>query len=70
MDWPHIHASFNNTIIMITDKQGNALHWATAGGFWFLEAQEKSTPFAAQVAAETSKHGSSRKWYGERGCYG
>ena len=47
----HIHASFNNTIIMITDKQGNALHWATAGGSGF-RGSRKSTPFAAQVAAE------------------
>ena len=47
----HIHASFNNTIIMITDKQGNALHWATAGGSGF-RGSRKSTPFAAQRAAE------------------
>ena len=47
----HIHASFNNTIIMITDKQGNALHWATSGGSGF-RGSRKSTPFAAQVAAE------------------
>ena len=47
----HIHASFNNTIIMITDKQGNALHWATSGGSRF-RGSRKSTPFAAQVAAE------------------
>ena len=47
----HIHASFNNTIIMITDRQGNALAWATAGGSGFLGSR-KSTPFAAQVAAE------------------
>ena len=47
----HIHASFNNTIIMITDRQGNALSWATAGGSGF-RGSRKSTPFAAQVAAE------------------
>ncbi len=47
----HIHASFNNTIIMITDRQGNALCWATAGGSGF-RGSRKSTPFAAQVAAE------------------
>ena len=47
----HIHASFNNTIIMITDRQGNALAWATAGGSG-LRGSRKSTPFAAQVAAE------------------
>ncbi|MBD3647029.1 MAG: 30S ribosomal protein S11, partial [Pseudomonadales bacterium] len=47
----HIHASFNNTIITITDRQGGALAWATAGGSGFRGAR-KSTPFAAQVAAE------------------
>ena len=47
----HIHASFNNTIIMITDRQGNALSWATSGGSGF-RGSRKSTPFAAQVAAE------------------
>jgi small subunit ribosomal protein S11 len=47
----HVHASFNNTIIMITDRQGGALSWATAGGSGFRGAR-KSTPFAAQVAAE------------------
>lgn len=47
----HIHASFNNTIVTITDRQGNALGWATAGGSGF-RGSRKSTPFAAQVAAE------------------
>lgn len=47
----HIHASFNNTIVMVTDRQGNALVWATAGGSGF-RGSRKSTPFAAQVAAE------------------
>lgn len=47
----HIHATFNNTIIMITDRQGNALAWATSGGSGF-KGSRKSTPFAAQVAAE------------------
>jgi small subunit ribosomal protein S11 len=47
----HIHASFNNTIVTITDRQGNALAWATAGGAGF-KGSRKSTPFAAQVAAE------------------
>lgn len=47
----HIHASFNNTIITITDRQGNALAWTTAGGSGF-RGSRKSTPFAAQVAAE------------------
>ena len=47
----HIHASFNNTIVMVTDRQGNALAWATAGGSGF-RGSRKSTPYAAQVAAE------------------
>lgn len=47
----HIHASFNNTIITITDRQGNTLGWATAGGSGF-RGSRKSTPFAAQVAAD------------------
>lgn len=47
----YIHASFNNTIVTITDMQGNTLAWASAGGSGFRGAR-KSTPFAAQVAAE------------------
>lgn len=47
----HIHASFNNTIVTISDRQGNALVWATSGGSGF-RGSRKSTPFAAQVAAE------------------
>ena len=47
----HIHASFNNTIVTITDRQGNAPSWATSGGAGF-KGSRKSTPFAAQVAAE------------------
>jgi len=47
----HIHASFNNTIITITDRQGNTLSWATSGSGGF-KGSRKSTPFAAQVAAE------------------
>src|SRR5664279_1269477 len=47
----HVQASFNNTIITITDRQGNALSWATSGGAGF-KGSRKSTPFAAQVAAE------------------
>ncbi|MCH9799635.1 MAG: 30S ribosomal protein S11 [Methylophilaceae bacterium] len=49
----HVHASFNNTIITITDRQGNALSWATSGGQGF-KGSRKSTPFAAQVAAEVA----------------
>ncbi|MGH8678117.1 MAG: 30S ribosomal protein S11 [Burkholderiales bacterium] len=47
----HIHASFNNTIVMITDRQGNTLSWATSGSSGF-KGSRKSTPFAAQVAAD------------------
>lgn len=47
----HIHASFNNTIVTITDRQGNSLAWATAGGSGF-RGSRKSTPFAAQVASQ------------------
>lgn len=47
----HINASFNNTIVTITDRQGNAISWATSGGSGF-RGSRKSTPFAAQVAAE------------------
>ncbi len=47
----HVHASFNNTIVTITDRQGNALSWATSGGAGF-RGSRKSTPFAAQVASD------------------
>ena len=47
----HVHASFNNTIITITDRQGNALSWSTSGANGF-KGSRKSTPFAAQIAAE------------------
>jgi len=57
----HIYATFNNTIITITDRQGNALAWATAGGSGF-RGSRKSTPFAAQVAAE--KAGTRAKDFG------
>jgi small subunit ribosomal protein S11 len=57
----HIHASFNNTIITITDRQGNTLGWATSGGSGF-RGSRKSTPFAAQVAAE--RVGNAVKEYG------
>ena len=49
----HIRSSFNNTIVTITDVQGNALSWASAGGLGF-RGSKKSTPFAAQQAAETA----------------
>jgi len=57
----HVHASFNNTIITITDRQGNALCWATSGGSGF-RGSRKSTPFAAQVAADRA--GQMAKEYG------
>ncbi len=57
----HIHASFNNTVITITDRQGNALAWSTAGASGF-KGSRKSTPFAAQVAA--SKVGEAVQEYG------
>lgn len=47
----HVHASFNNTIVLITDRQGNAISWSTAGAAGF-KGSRKSTPFAAQVAAD------------------
>jgi small subunit ribosomal protein S11 len=49
----HVHASFNNTIITLSDRQGNVLSWATSGGAGF-RGSRKSTPFAAQVAAENA----------------
>ncbi len=57
----HVQASFNNTVITITDRQGNALSWATSGGAGF-RGSRKSTPFAAQVAAE--KAGRAAQEYG------
>ncbi|BBI01378.1 30S ribosomal protein S11 [Buchnera aphidicola (Nipponaphis monzeni)] len=57
----HVHASFNNTIVTITDRQGNTLGWATSGGSGF-RGSRKSTPFAAQIAAE--KCAESVKGYG------
>ena len=59
----HVHASFNNTIIAITDRQGNTLSWATAGNCGF-KGSRKSTPFAAQVAAERA--GNAAKEHGVR----
>ena len=49
----HIRSTFNNTIVTITDKNGNALSWASAGGHGF-RGSRKSTPFAAQMAAEVA----------------
>ena len=49
----HVQASFNNTVVTITDRQGNALSWASSGGAGF-KGSRKSTPFAAQMAAEAA----------------
>ena len=49
----HIRSSFNNTMVTITDLNGNALSWASSGGLGF-RGSKKSTPFAAQMAAETA----------------
>ena len=49
----HIQSSFNNTIVTLTDAEGNALSWASAGGLGF-RGSKKSTPYAAQMAAETA----------------
>ena len=49
----HIRSSFNNTMVTVTDSQGNALSWASSGGLGF-RGNKKSTPFAAQSAAETA----------------
>ena len=49
----HIHSTFNNTIVTITDVNGNAISWSSAGGLGF-RGSKKSTPFAAQTAAETA----------------
>ena len=49
----HIQSSFNNTIVTLTDSEGNALSWASAGEMGF-RGSKKSTPFAAQTAAETA----------------
>ncbi|MCS4504070.1 30S ribosomal protein S11 [wastewater metagenome] len=57
----HVNATFNNTVITITDRQGNALAWASAGGSGF-RGSRKSTPFAAQVASERA--GEAAKDYG------
>ncbi len=59
----HIHASFNNTIVTITDRQGNVLSWASCGASGF-SGSRKSTPFAAQIAAD--KAGRAAQEYGVR----
>ena len=49
----HIHSSFNNTIVTITDVQGNTISWASSGGLGF-KGSRKSTPYASQLTAETA----------------
>ena len=49
----HIHASFNNTIVTVTDPQGNTICWASSGSSGF-KGSRKSTPFAAQLAAQSA----------------
>ena len=55
----HIQSSFNNTIVTLTDAEGNALSWASAGGLGF-KGSKKSTPYAAQMAAETAAKAAAR----------
>ena len=57
----HIQSTFNNTIVTITDTQGNAISWASAGGLGF-RGSRKSTPFAAQTAAETAAKAAMDPW--------
>ncbi len=65
----HVHASFNNTIVTITDRQGNTLAWATSGAAGF-KGSRKSTPFAAQVAAEQAGHRGAHQGPGPRARVG
>ncbi|GAA3317671.1 hypothetical protein GCM10020331_017360 [Ectobacillus funiculus] len=57
----HIRSTFNNTIVTITDSHGNALSWSSAGALGF-RGSRKSTPFAAQMAAETAAKSIHRAW--------
>ena len=58
----HIHATFNNTITTITDKEGNAIAWASSGAIGF-KGSKKSTPFAAGMAAEAAKYAAMAEEY-------
>ena len=64
----HIQSSFNNTIVTLTDAQGNALSWASAGGLGF-RGSRKSTPYAAQMAAETAAKAASSTWSENSRCF-
>lgn len=57
----HINSSFNNTKILISDAQGNAIAWSSAGTMGF-KGSRKSTPYAAQIAAEDAAKKGSRAW--------
>ena len=65
----HIQSSFNNTIVTLTDNEGNALSWASAGGLGF-RGSRKSTPYAAQMAAETATKSCTYSWFKNCRCYG
>ena len=65
----HIQSSFNNTIVTLTDNEGNALSWASAGGLGF-RGSRKSTPYAAQMAAETATKAALIHWFENCRCYG
>ena len=64
----HIKSTFNNTIVTITDVNGNALSWASAGGIGF-KGSRKSTPFAAQIAADTAAKAAMEHGLREVECY-
>ena len=64
----HIKSTFNNTIVTITDVNGNALSWASAGGMGF-KGSRKSTPFAAQIAADTAAKAAMEHGLREVECY-
>ncbi len=65
----HIESSFNNTIVTLTDNEGNALSWASAGGLGF-KGSRKSTPYAAQMAAETATKAALDSWIKNSRRYG
>ena len=64
----HIQSTFNNTIVTITDMNGNAISWASAGGMGF-RGSRKSTPFAAQIAADTAAKAAMDHGLREIECY-
>ncbi len=64
----HIQSTFNNTIVTITDMNGNAISWASAGGMGF-RGSRKSTPFAAQIAADTAAKAAMEHGLREIECY-